>query len=83
MPDLYAHLMQRVIGRRLSQTSNAEPFSPDFLARLVHPQVLLRVPERQKISKAKGNVIDLLELIDCFGIDGPRIAVFVRTCWMF
>ena len=51
----------------------------DVPFRQVHLHGLVRDPERQKISKTKGNVIDPLEVIDRFGTDALRIALLISA----
>ncbi len=51
----------------------------DVPFREVHMHGLVRDPERQKMSKTKGNVIDPLEIIDQFGTDALRIALLISA----
>jgi len=51
----------------------------DVPFREVHLHGLVRDPERQKMSKTKGNVVDPLELIDRFGTDAVRIALLLSA----
>jgi valyl-tRNA synthetase len=47
----------------------------DVPFRQVHLHTLVRDPERQKMSKTKGNVVDPLEIIDKYGTDAVRLAL--------
>jgi len=47
----------------------------DVPFRQVHLHTLVRDPERQKMSKTKGNVVDPLDIIDKYGTDAVRLAL--------
>jgi valyl-tRNA synthetase len=51
----------------------------DVPFRQVHLHTLVRDPERQKMSKTKGNVVDPLDIIDRFGTDAVRLALMMSA----
>src|SRR6202162_5586032 len=55
------------------ELTNEVPF------RQVHLHTLVRDPERQKMSKTKGNVVDPLDIIDKYGTDAVRLALMMSA----
>jgi valyl-tRNA synthetase len=55
------------------ELTNDAPF------RQVHLHTLVRDPERQKMSKTKGNVVDPLNIIDKYGTDAVRLALMMSA----
>ena len=51
----------------------------DVPFRQVHLHTLVRDPERQKMSKTKGNVVDPLDIIDKYGTDAVRLALMMSA----
>jgi valyl-tRNA synthetase len=51
----------------------------DVPFRQVHLHTLVRDPERQKMSKTKGNVVDPLNTIDKYGTDAVRLALMMSA----
>jgi valyl-tRNA synthetase len=51
----------------------------DVPFRQVHLHTLVRDPERQKMSKMKGNVVDPLDIIDKYGTDAVRLALMMSA----
>ena len=51
----------------------------DVPFRQVHLHTLVRDPERQKMSKTKGNVVDPLHTIDKYGTDAVRLALMMSA----
>ena len=51
----------------------------DVPFRQVHLHTLVRDPERQKMSKTKGNVVDPLNIIDKYGTDAVRLALMMSA----